>query len=405
MNPETAMRVTAVYACVSLISETLAALPLHVYQKMGNQRQRAETHPLYRLLHEMPVAGMTSFEWREMGLSHTALRGDSYSRIVLRQNGSIQELPPILPTHIQPFRARNGRLQYRWTPDGVGRQRILFDDEVLRIPHKMLDGVHSMSPIQTHKSTIGNALAANRYLQSFYKNSATPKGALITPEVLNAPAAAALRKSWEERHQGPANAGRIAIFDGGMKWESIGMTMDDAQYLELQNFSVTDIARIYLVPPHKIGELSNATFSNIEHQGIAFVVDTILRWVRRVEQRYNAYLLSEADRLMGYYVAFDMNGLLRGDSTARANFYRALFYIGSINPNEIRSREEMNPYEGGDRYYVQGATTPVDALDQITGANVGAGGVDSALRQMVDSAISMALEQLDQERASNENAS
>jgi HK97 family phage portal protein len=401
VTPESAMRVTAVYACVSLISETLAGLPLHVYQKVGNDRNRAETHPIYRLLHDMPTAGLTSFEWREIMFSHTALRGDGYARIVTRPDGSIRELPLIMPTHIEPFRDTKGRIAYRWIPDGVGPVKVLFDDEVLRIPHKMLDGLHSMSPITTHKATIGNAMAANKFLSAFYKNSASPKGALVTPELLNDEAAKLLREKWEQRHMGPNNAGRIAIFDGGMKWENIGMTMDDAQYLELQAFSVTDIARIYLVPPHKIGELSNATFSNIEHQAIAFVSDTILRWVRRAEQRFNAYLLSEADRLMGYYIAFDLNGLLRGDSTARANFYRALFYVGAISPNEIRNREDMNPYQGGERFYVQGATTPIDALDAMTGANGGANSLDAAVRAIADAAIQQAIERIEQERAQN----
>jgi HK97 family phage portal protein len=403
VNPDSAMRVTAVYACVSLIAETLAALPLHVYQKIGEKkRRRAIDHPLYKLLHDMPVSGMTSFEWREMMLSLTALRGDSYARIVTNADGSIRELPPILPQHIKPFRNSRGKIRYRWRPHGREKARILFDDEVLRIPHKMLDGLHSMSPITTHKMTIGTALSANKYLQNFYKNFASPKGALITPELMDDEAAKALRRSWEERHMGPENAGRIAILDGGMKWESIGMSMDDAQYIELQNFSVTDIARIYLVPPHKIGELSKATFSNIEQQSISFVVDTVLRWIRRVEQRYNAYLLSQSDKLLGYYIAFDLKGLLRGDSAARSNFYRAMFYIGAMSPNEIRESEDMNPYEGGENYYVQSATTPIATLDTITGANLRSKSVENRTRIIIDDAISTIIEKLEDERAKNE---
>lgn len=404
VTPESAMRVTAVYACVSLIAETLAALPLHVYRKSKTGDGKETTakftdHPLYPVLHDMPVPGMTSFEWREMQITHTALRGDSYARIVLGGDGRIVELPPIMPDHIQPFRNRKGRLQYRWWPDGVGPQRILFDDEVLRVPHKMLDGVHSLSPIGTHKLTIGNALASNRFLQAFYKNSAQPKGALIAPEALTSEAALALRKSWEERHQGPENAGRVAIFDGGMKWESIGMTMDDAQYLELQKFSVGDIARIFLVPPHKVGEMGAATFSNIEHQAIEFVVDTILRWVRRIEMRYNSYLLSAADRASGVYVAFDMKGLLRGDATARGNFYRSLFYIGALTPNEVRKAEDMNPYDGGDNHYVQGATTPIDGLGKLPGDNPASAGMDAAVKKVVDDALAEAIAKLEMERA------
>jgi len=334
VTPQSAMRVTAVYACVSLISETIAALPLHVYKRTVSDKgvttqAKMTEHPLYGVLHDMPVAGMTSFEWREMQISHTALRGDSYARIILGRDGRVRELPPILPDHIQPFRNAAGQLRYRWWPDGMGPVRILFDDEVLRIPHKMLDGVNSLSPIATHRQTIGTSLSAARYLRAFYQNSAQPKGGISLPESISDDASTAIRESWERRHQGPENAGRIAIFDGGMKWEQIGMSMDDAQYLELQKFSVGDIARIFLVPPHKVGEMGAATFSNIEHQAIEFVVDTILRWVRRIEMRMNSYLLSAADRAAGVFIALDMKGLLRCDAAARSAFYRAMFYIGA----------------------------------------------------------------------------
>lgn len=397
VSADTAMRVTAVYACVSLIAETLAALPLHVYKKSKGKddlviRERMTDHPLYGLLHDMPVAGMTSFEWREMNLTHTALRGDSYARIISGADGQIKELPPILPDHIQPFRDRHGKLMYRWWPDGMGQTRVLFDDEVLRLPHKMLDGVKSLSPIGTHRRTIGNALSASRFLESFYANSAQPKGALMADEPLDDDAAKLLRESWEKRHMGPHNAGRIAIFDGGLKYQSIGMTMDDAQYIELQKFSVSDIARIFLVPPHKIGEMGAATFSNIEHQAIEFVVDTILRWVRRAEQRYNAYLLSPTERAAGIYVAFDMKGLLRGDASARANFYRMLFYTGAISPNEIRAAEDMNPYEGGEKYYVQGATAPIDSVDAAIGGSVDPQALDPAMQMQIEDIVTEILE-------------
>jgi HK97 family phage portal protein len=371
VNPDSALRVTAVYACVSLIAETIAALPLHVYLNSTDGKGRvssskADDHPLYPLLHDMPTPGMTSFEWREMMVTGTALRGESYARIVESRSGRIQSLVPILKQHITPIKPRFGQApSFRWTPDGVGPEQILLDDEVLRIPYKMLDGYRSLSPVEVHRRTIGNSLDAARYLQSFYRNSAQPKGALTTDKTLTPPAAKALRESWEQRHMGPENAGRLAIFDGGLKFEAIGMTMDDAQYIELQNFSVTDIARIYLVPPHKIGELSRSTNNNIEHQGIEWVVGCLVHWLERIEQRLNAYLLSSADRAKGYFIEFDVKGLLRGDATARGNFYKALFYVGAINPNEIRGSENLNPYEGGDRFFVQGATVPIDKIDEM----------------------------------------
>jgi HK97 family phage portal protein len=397
VTADSAMRVTAVYACVSLIAETLAALPLHVLMSKqtdnGQESAKATGHPLYALLHDMPTPGLTSFEWREMMFSHTALRGDSFARIIQDNSGRIIDLPPIMPDHIWPDRTRAGKPMFRWTPDGTGPSRVLFDEEVLRIPHKMLDGLHSLSPIATHKMTIGNAMRSAKMLKAHYDNSAQPKGALVMPETIDDEAAGAIRKSWESRHMGPENAGRIAIFDGGMKWENIGMTMDDAQYVELQNFSVTDIARIYLVPPHKIGDLSHATFSNIEHQAIQFVVDTILRWVRRAEMRYNSYLLSARERAAGYYIAFDLKGLLRGDAAGRAAFYRAMFYIGAMNPNEIRMAEDMNPYEGGGKFYVQGATVPIDSIEALEKTPAG-----QAVRAMMDEAIAQAVAKLESER-------
>lgn len=371
VTPDSAMRVTAVYACVSLIAETLAALPLHVYRRQADQNgkltsAKADSHPLYPLLHDQPTPGMTSFEWREMMVSHTALRGDSYARIVTSGGGRVEALVPILPTHITPIKPAFGeRPAYRWMRDGVGPAEILLDDEVLRFPYKMLDGYTSLSPVTVHRRTIGNSINAARYLESFFRNSAAPKGALTTDKVLSPEAAAALRASWEARHQGPEAAGTLAILDGGMKFDPISMTMDDAQYLELLGFSVTDIARIYLVPPHKIGDLSRSTNNNIEQQGIEWVVGCLVHWIERLEQRFNAYLLSQRDRQLGYYIEFDVNGLLRGDVTARGNFYKALFYVGAITPNEIRASENRNPYEGGDRFFVQQATVPLDKIDDM----------------------------------------
>lgn len=371
VTPDSAMRVTAVYACVSLIAETIAALPLHVYQRTTDttgkvSNAKAVEHPLYGLLHDAPTPGMTSFEWREMLVTHTALRGDSYARIVSNAGGRIEAIVPILPQHISVVRPKFGaRPAFRWTPDGLGPTQILLDDEVLRLPYKMLDGFTSLSPVSVHRRTIGNAIAAARYLDGFFRNSASPKGALMTDKVLAPESAAALRQAWNDRHMGPENAGKLAIFDGGMKFEPIGMSMDDAQYIELLGFSVADIARIFLVPPHKIGDLSKATFSNIEQQSIDWVVGCLVHWIERLEQRFNAYLLSSRDRALGHYIEFDVNGLLRGDVTARGNFYKALFYLGAINPNEIRASENRNPYDGGDRYYLQQATVPVDKIDDM----------------------------------------
>jgi len=364
ITEETAMRVTAVWACVTLIAETMAALPLHVLKRDGSSRSRFTNHPLYKILHDMPWPGLTSFEWREAMLSHTALSGDSFARIWSGRNGQITGLEMLPPARIRVRRGPDGLPVYEYQTLTQGLE-ILFDAEVLRIPYKMLDGIHSLSPIRTHRLAIGNALQSNQYLDSFMANAAQPKGAITTPNRLDDEAAELARSSWEKRHQGPENAGRIAIFDAGWEWKQIGLSNEDAQYLQLLQFSVHDIARIFLVPPHKIGAMEAATFSNIEHQAIEFVVDTIMHWARRAESRFDMYLLSEADRAAGVHVAFDLKGLLRGDSTARANFYKALFFLGAISPNEIRALEEMNPIEGGDQHFVNAASVPLKRVDDM----------------------------------------
>lgn len=362
VTPDTALRITAVYACVGLIAEMIAGLPLHVYRRSDRETAKAKDHPLYSILHDMPTAGMTSFEWREAMVTSTALRGDAFALIETDGAGRVVGLPMVQPGNIRPYRTGAGGVQYEYTPANGGR-RILLDDEVLRLPYKMLDGMTSLSPITLHRESIGSTLAATQYLNRFYANNAAPKGGLKLPNAVSNEAAAALRASWEARHAGPENSGRMAIFDGGMEWVSVGMTMEDAQYIELQNFAIRDIARIFLVPPHKIGDLENATFSNIEHQAIQFVTDTLNSWRRRFASRMNAYLLSEADRRAGYYVDFDLKGLLAGDSAARAAFYQSLFYLGALSPNEIRAAEDMNPHPDGDRYFVQGAAMAMDKLD------------------------------------------
>lgn len=359
VSPESALSVTAVYAATSLIAETIAALPLHVYRAgENNTTSKAYDHPLYPIVHDTVRPGLTSFEWREGAAMNVALRGDAMAEIVLDGRGRVVQLNPMAPDSVRIMGTSSGLPAYEWQRS-PRETVILRDDQVLRIPFKMLDGLRSTTPVEVHRNTIGMALASRRYLNAFYRNSAQPKGAIKIPSSLSDEAVATLRSAWERRHMGAENAGRIAILDGGMEWAAIGMTMEDAQYVELAGLSVTDIARIFRVPPHKIGDLSKATFSNIEHQAIEFVTDCVLPWCRRFETRMTSYLLSAQDRASGYYIAFDLKGLLRGDAAARGALYRELFNLGAITANEIRRAEDLNPYADGDVHFVQGALVPV----------------------------------------------
>lgn len=355
-----AMSDSAVHACVNILSETIGAMPLHLYRRDDDRRELAEQHPAYRLVNRQPNDFMTALEWREWLVQGVALRGDAFTEVEQRGDGKPSALVPLMFDHVTPRRS-GGAMRYEYRPPS-GRGRILDPSQCLRVPHKLQADGSSLSPLQLHARTFALSRAGLDHQASVYQNGAAPKGAIKVPTHLSDEAVASLRASWERRHKGPENAGRMAILDGGLEWQSIGVPNKDLQFIEMMQLTRGDIARIYRVPPHKIGDLDRATFSNIEHQSIEFVTDTILPWARRIENRLDMTLLSDAEQRR-YFFAFDLRGLLRGDSKARAEYYRSLFYLGSISPNEIRRIEGMDPIAGGDAYYLQGATIKSDALD------------------------------------------
>jgi len=366
VTPDTAMSHDAVYGCVRVLAETMAQLPLHVYERTDDDgKQRATDHPLYPILHDMPNRMQTSFEWREMMTGHTALRGDSFSEIVSDNAGRVVEIIPLHPDRCRPF-VHNGEVVMEYLPE-MGQRRILLADEILRLPGMSFNGINGMSPISAHRETIGKGLAANEYGGRFFGNNAVPKGALKVPAALDDEAALKLRESWNRRHRGVENSQQIAIFDAGLEWQEIGMSHEDAQYIETMKFNVEQIARIYRVPLVLLQSTEKATSwgTGIEQFMLAFVVHTIMPWSIRWEQRLNASLLSDVDRRK-YFIAFDLKGLLRGDAAARKELYKALWGMGAINADEIRRAEDMNaiPNNGGSQYFVPMNMVPADkALD------------------------------------------
>ena len=261
VTPETALASTAVYSCVRVLGQAVGQVPLHVYHKQPNGGVvRAIEHPLYELLHLKPNDWQTSFEWRESSVAHCALRGDAYSQIVIDGAGRIEKLVPLHPDCVWPFLADDGNVAYRYTAP-AGKTQYFLGHEILRLPGLSFDPTgRSLSPISLHRNTVGNALTSIEYQGSLLRNSAVPKGALVTPPLLSDEAVQVLRKAWKSRHSGAESAGEVAVLHGGLDWKNIGMTNEDAQYVELNQLSVSDIARIFGVQPHKIGDLSKATF-------------------------------------------------------------------------------------------------------------------------------------------------
>lgn len=352
VNPRSAMQTTTVYACVRVIAETIASLPLHVYAHKDCGREKAYNHSLYRILHDEPNGEMTSFTWRETLMAHLLLWGNGYSQIIRDGRGRIVALYPLLPEHMLVDRDSRGRLVYAYNKDGADVP--LRPEDVLHIPGLGFDGVMGYSPIALERNAIGLGIAAEEYGSRFFANGATPSGVLTHPGAVKD--TTRLRESWNAAYGGSSNSGKVAILEEGMKFEKVSIPNNEAQFLESRKFQVNEICRIYRVPPHMVGDLEHATFSNIEHESINFGVYTIRPWLIRLEQAMNKALFSEQDK-GAFFVSFNLDGLLRGDYKSRMEGYAIGRQNGWLSANDIRDLESMNPIpaeQGGDDYLVNG---------------------------------------------------
>ncbi len=353
VTPSSAIQMSVVYACVRVISETVASLPLGVYEETPTGSRKALDHPLYRILHDEPNPEMTSFTLRETMMSHLLLWGNSYCQIILSGRNGILGLYPLLPDQMEVDRDSWGQLTYTYTTS-EGRRVKLDPREVLHIPGLGFDGVMGYSPIAMEKNAIGLGLAAEEYGSKFFQNGARPIGVLKHPNTVKD--AKKLRESWNETYGGSANAGRTAVLEEGMDYKPISMSNNEAQFLETRKFQVSEICRIFRVPPHMIGDLEHATFSNIEHQSISFAVHTIRPWLVRIEQGMNRALFPEMEKGR-FYVQFNIDGLMRGDYKSRMEGYAIGIQNGFMSPNDVRALERLNPIpeeEGGNAYLVNG---------------------------------------------------
>ena len=367
VTERTAMQNTAVYACVRVLAEGLAELPLHVYQFTDDGgKQRAIKHPLYSLLHDAPNPEMTSFIFRETMMNHLILWGNAYAQIIRNGQGQITGLYPLMPDRMDVNRASNGELYYTYTQNyddylakNKSKQVILLSDEVLHIAGLGFDGLIGYSPIAMAKNAIGLSMAAEQYGSTFFKNDATLGGVLEHPNVVKDPER--LRKSWQSQFSG-SNNHSIAVLEEGMTFHQLSIPPDQAQFLDTRKFQLDEIARIFRVPPHMVGDLDRSTFSNIEQQSLEFVKYTLNPWCIRWEQAMCQQLLSPTDQRK-YFIKFNVDGLLRGDYESRMNGYAIGRQNGWLSANDIRELEDLNRIptaEGGDEYLVNGNMLPLN---------------------------------------------
>jgi len=364
VNERTAMQTTAVYACVRILAETVASLPLHIYQYTDTGKKRVYDHPLYRLLHDEPNEEMTSFVFRETLMSHLLVWGNAYAQIIRDGRGQVIGLYPLLPDKIEVDRADNGEIYYIYSRNSDENPNFkkngeiyLRQQEVLHIPGLGFDGLVGYSPIAMAKNAVGMTLACEEYGASFFANGANPGGVLEHPGVLKDPAK--VRESWHSVYGGSRNAGKVAVLEEGMKYQQIGIPPEEAQFLETRKFQINEIARLYRIPPHMVGDLEKSSFSNIDQQSLEFVKYTLDPWVVRWEQVLCKTLLLPAEK-QKYFIKLNVDGLLRGDYQSRMNGYSIGRQNGWLSANDIRLMEDMNPIpaeEGGDLYLVNGSIT------------------------------------------------
>ena len=355
VNERTAMQTTAVYACVRILAETIASLPLHIYKYTDKGKEKAVDHKLYYLLHDEPNPEMTSFVFRETLMSHLLLWGNAYAQIIRDGRGNVLSLYPLLPDKITVDRNLNGEIYYQYLKD-TGTI-ILRKEEVLHIPGLGFDGLVGYSPIAMSKNAIGMAIACEEYGAKFFANGANPGGVLEHPGVVKDPKR--VRDSWNAVYQGSGNAHRVAVLEEGMKFQSIGIPPEQAQFIATRKFQITEIARIFRIPPHMIGDLEKSSFSNIEQQSLEFVKYTLDPWVVRWEQSIQRALLSQEEKRK-YFIKFNVDGLLRGDYQSRMNGYSVGRQNGWLSSNDVRELENLNriPTEiSGDLYLINGNMT------------------------------------------------
>ena len=377
VTERSAMQMTAVYCCVRILSEAVASLPLQFYRYTDDGgKEKAVDHPLYFLLHDEPNPEMTSFIFRETLMTHLLLWGNAYSQIIRNGKGEVVALYPLMPDRMKVDRDEHGRLYYEYTvydsddvdgrkgTDKVGRTVRLQPHDVLHIPGLGFDGLVGYSPIAMAKNAIGLAIATEEYGSKFFANGAAPSGVLEHPGIIKDPSK--VRESWQATFGGSGNSNKIAVLEEGMKYTPISISPEQAQFLETRKFQIDEIARIFRVPPHMIGDLEKSSFNNIEQQSLEFVKYTLDPWVSRWEQAMVRALLTP-DEKKKYFFKFNVDGLLRGDYQSRMNGYATARQNGWMSANDIRELENLDriPEEdGGDLYLVNGNMLPL----QLAGA-------------------------------------
>ena len=346
VNAQTAQGVSAVYACVSAISETIASLPLILYRRDGEGRSPAPEHALYSVLHDQANEHQTALEFREWMQAAVLLRGNAYARIIRGMDGQVRELLPLSPDRVQVLRVAD-KIAYDFT-DAKGVVHRLLSGEVLHLRHRAGDdAVLGVSPISAAKGVVELAIAEADHGTATFRNGARLSGILKFPQKLKPDQRTALKTSWDTQYSGGSNSGKTAILEEGVEYQTVSMTLEDAEWIAARQFSVEEVARLFRVPPTVIGDLRHGNYSNSVEMACQFVTMTLKRHMVMWEQAIASKLLTEAGRRT-YFAEHALEGLLRGDSTNRSAFYQSGIAAGWLLPSEARRLENLPVIAGID---------------------------------------------------------
>mgnify|MGYP003671519003 FL=1 len=372
VNQDTSLTYSAVFACVRVLSESVASLPIDIIKDVNGDKTVDKDHPVYKLLAQRPNNYMTSFTWRQILMTNLVLNGNSYFNII-RDTSARPVSLEYIPSENVDVKLQGGEIFYEIKEGGDGfgptvESKIIKHDDMLHFQGLSYDGIKGRSVIETHRDSFGLSIAANKYGGAYYGNAASPSGILSHPGKLSKEAADRLKFSWNSSYgNGPMNAHKTAILEEGMSFKPVSMNPQDADFLNTRKFQVTEIARIFRVPPHMIGDLDRATFTNIEQQGIDFLTHTLRPYLINLEEELERKLFRENEQDT-YKIMFNANGMLRGDSEARAKFYKDMSSIGVLSINDIRRMENMNDIgSDGDKHYYALNYAPIDAQSDVDG--------------------------------------
>lgn len=358
------MGIATAWACVNLLAGTIASLPLVVYRTINGERTVDKSHALYRLLHDSPNYDQTAVDFWEFMQGSIELHGNGYAEKSMFGD-RIAALTPVRPDLVQVKRLQSGALEYSWTVNGV--RSVVPQDRMLHIRGSGGGPLGGASTLSVCRATFSSALSVETASRSMFRNGVRPSGILSIDKALSGDQRKIAEAALQEKFAGAMNEGRPMLLDNGMKWEQLSINPEDAQMLETRRFSVEEICRVFGVPPHMVGHTENSTSwgTGLEQQTLGFQKFTLRRRLKRIEQALEKQLLSTADRAAGVTIEFNLEGLLRADSVARANFYKEMTGIGVMTINEVRALENMPPVEGGDVPRMQMQNVPITEAGQL----------------------------------------